>query len=177
MLHSASTFIGMCNRVCVHGGYRTIVLSSPKRMAKGLRLSQIDASRSLLLFGGPRSNSNTLTRARRLPSRKQKYRYIEMITHSSGRESNSHPQAYGENLEPALLTPREVHVARLLAQGYMVENVAANLIISPHTVESHRRSIYGKLRVANRSELTLQAIQIGIIDCPCQSHLNLRRAA
>jgi DNA-binding NarL/FixJ family response regulator len=100
-----------------------------------------------------------------------------MLSVILGRESNSHPQAHGFVLVSAKLTPRETEVAQLIAEGYMVQNVAAKLAISPRTVESHTRSIYGKLYVSNRSELTLQAIQRGIIDCPCQKHQTLRSAA
>lgn len=95
----------------------------------------------------------------------------------SGRESNSHQQSHENNLASAKLTPREVQVAKLLAEGFMVQNVASILEMKSHTAETHTRSIYAKLGVASRSELTLRAIQYGIIDCPCQNHQTLRRAA
>jgi DNA-binding NarL/FixJ family response regulator len=100
-----------------------------------------------------------------------------MNTHDSGRESHSVRQVYGACLVPAKLTPREINVAKLLAEGYTVQNVALKLDISPHTVESHKRSIYAELDVLNRSDLTLKAIKYGIIDCPCQVHQPLRSAA
>jgi LuxR family maltose regulon positive regulatory protein len=48
------------------------------------------------------------------------------------------------------LSPREVEVLRLLAQGMTKREVAAQLFVSYNTVHSHVRSIYRKLGVASR---------------------------
>jgi LuxR family transcriptional regulator, quorum-sensing system regulator BjaR1 len=45
------------------------------------------------------------------------------------------------------LTPREAEVLGLVAQGYHYEDVAAQLCISPHTVDTHMRSVRLKLGV------------------------------
>ena len=51
------------------------------------------------------------------------------------------------------LTPTEARVARLAGDGLSTRDVAAELGISPRTVETHLASIYGKLAVSSRAEL------------------------
>jgi DNA-binding CsgD family transcriptional regulator len=51
------------------------------------------------------------------------------------------------------LTPMEARVARLAGDGLSTRDVAAELGISPRTVETHLASIYGKLAVNSRAEL------------------------
>ncbi len=38
------------------------------------------------------------------------------------------------------------------------------LALSPDTIEGYVKSIYSKLEVSNRSEVTLEAIRLGIIE-------------
>ena len=45
-----------------------------------------------------------------------------------------------------LLTPREFELFQLIGQGYANKQIAAQMFISPRTVESHRKSISRKLR-------------------------------
>jgi len=59
----------------------------------------------------------------------------------------------------ALLTPREVEVLRLVAQGMTNEQVATQLVISPRTVDTHLTSIYGKIGVPSRSAATRYAME------------------
>jgi DNA-binding CsgD family transcriptional regulator len=51
------------------------------------------------------------------------------------------------------LTPTEAQVARLAGAGLSTRDVAAELGISPRTVETHLASLYGKLGVTSRAEL------------------------
>ena len=51
------------------------------------------------------------------------------------------------------LTPTEARVARLAGAGLSTRDVAAELGISPRTVETHLASLYGKLGVTSRAEL------------------------
>jgi DNA-binding NarL/FixJ family response regulator len=60
---------------------------------------------------------------------------------------------------PDSLTPREVEVLRLVAQGLTDTQIAEQLIISPRTVNSHLTSIYGKMRVSSRAAATRYAIE------------------
>jgi two-component system, NarL family, response regulator NreC len=62
---------------------------------------------------------------------------------------------------PDELTPREVEVLTLLAQGYMNPEVAGQLVLSVRTVETHRANIQRKTGVSSRAELISYAKQNG----------------
>lgn len=61
------------------------------------------------------------------------------------------------------LTAREQEVLQLLAAGKTTDEIAAALIISPHTVARHRENLMTKLGLHNRSELVKYAIRKGLI--------------
>lgn len=54
----------------------------------------------------------------------------------------------------ASLTPQELQVALLLADGRTTRDAAAALFLSPKTVEYHLRKVYTKLGIRSRDELT-----------------------
>jgi len=54
---------------------------------------------------------------------------------------------------PDELTPREIEVLGLLAQGYMNPEVAERLVLSVRTVETHRANIQRKTGITSRAEL------------------------
>jgi predicted ATPase/DNA-binding CsgD family transcriptional regulator len=60
---------------------------------------------------------------------------------------------------PAGLTAREVEVLRLVAQGLTNAQIAERLVVSPHTVHAHIRSIHSKLGVTSRSAATRFAFE------------------
>ena len=62
------------------------------------------------------------------------------------------------------LTPREVQVLRLIAQGYSNVQVAEALVISVKTVESHRARIVEKLGLRSRVELVRYALGKGLLE-------------
>lgn len=64
---------------------------------------------------------------------------------------------------PNELTPREVEVLRLVAQGMTDAMVAERLVISPRTVQGHVRSIFEKIHVSSRSAATRYAIDHQLI--------------
>lgn len=70
----------------------------------------------------------------------------------------------GTALEQAQLTSRETEVTVLIAKGYSVDETAQLLSLSPDTIKGYVKSIYTKLDVGNRSELTLHAIKMGLIE-------------
>jgi DNA-binding NarL/FixJ family response regulator len=71
--------------------------------------------------------------------------------------------------QPSLsLTPREVQVLRLLAQGLDNAAIAQQLVVTRRTVQNHVSSIYGKLQVSTRTEAALFAIQRGLVQVPSQ---------
>ena len=64
---------------------------------------------------------------------------------------------------PAGLTPREVEVLRLVAQGLTNAQIAKQLTVSLHTVNAHVRSIFNKLDVNSRNAVTRFAIEHKLI--------------
>ena len=61
------------------------------------------------------------------------------------------------------LTDREREILTLLAQGMRNEDIAAQLYISPQTVQTHVRNILGKLRVHSKLEAVAFAVRHGTI--------------
>jgi DNA-binding NarL/FixJ family response regulator len=61
------------------------------------------------------------------------------------------------------LTPREVEVLGMLAEGQSNKSIAHRLGISEHTVKFHVTSIMGKLNAGSRTEAVTQGIRQGLI--------------
>jgi two-component system, NarL family, nitrate/nitrite response regulator NarL len=61
------------------------------------------------------------------------------------------------------LTPRELAVLRLVAEGLPNKTIATRLGISEHTVKFHVNAILGKLNVASRTEAVVRATRLGLI--------------
>ena len=53
----------------------------------------------------------------------------------------------------AALTPQELQVARYVQQGFTNKEVAAQLFLSPRTIDAHLRNVFGKLGITARSQL------------------------
>jgi DNA-binding NarL/FixJ family response regulator len=64
---------------------------------------------------------------------------------------------------PSSLTPRELEVLCLLAQGLDNAAIARRLVLTTRTVQNHVSNIYGKLGVASRTEAALVAIRRGLV--------------
>jgi DNA-binding NarL/FixJ family response regulator len=61
------------------------------------------------------------------------------------------------------LTPRELEVVKLVAEGHTSEEIAELLVISRKTVDRHRANILDKLGMRDRVDLTRYAIRRGLI--------------
>ena len=61
------------------------------------------------------------------------------------------------------LSPRELEVLKLVAEGLSNAEVAERLFISPRTVNAHLNSIYHKLEVGSRSAATRFAVEHGLV--------------
>jgi two-component system, NarL family, nitrate/nitrite response regulator NarL len=61
------------------------------------------------------------------------------------------------------LTPREVEVLELLAEGLPNKAIAARLRVSDQTVKFHVAAISGKLGAANRTDAVRRAVRRGLI--------------
>ena len=80
---------------------------------------------------------------------------------ASGRNVRAPNSVRPETLEE--LTPREIEVLRMMAEGFANKEIALRLSISDHTVKFHISSILGKLGVSSRTEAVTQGIRMGLI--------------
>jgi DNA-binding NarL/FixJ family response regulator len=61
------------------------------------------------------------------------------------------------------LTPREIEVLRMMAEGLGNKEIAARLGISDHTVKFHISSILAKTGASTRTEAVTLGIRMGLI--------------
>jgi DNA-binding NarL/FixJ family response regulator len=64
------------------------------------------------------------------------------------------------------LSPRELEVLRLVANGFSNKEIAAKLNVVEGTIKIHMTNILSKLRAADRTQAIILALQRGIIDIP-----------
>ncbi|GAA0871133.1 response regulator transcription factor [Gangjinia marincola] len=63
----------------------------------------------------------------------------------------------------ASLTAREKEVLTLIAKEFTTQEIADQLFISKHTVESYRKNLLSKLNVRNLAGLTKYAMKLGLV--------------
>ena len=88
-----------------------------------------------------------------------------LIARSNGRLGRS-VQDFSEGSDDVpleSLTPREIEVLGLVAEGLPNKAIARRLEISDQTVKFHVASLFGKLDAANRTEVVRKAIRRGLI--------------
>jgi DNA-binding CsgD family transcriptional regulator len=88
-----------------------------------------------------------LTMHASLPDGSQAGRVAVVLERASG------PQSATLRLEIDGVTAREREVATLLARGLTNGEIAERLVLSPHTVGDHVKSLYAKVGVGSRQEL------------------------
>jgi DNA-binding NarL/FixJ family response regulator len=62
------------------------------------------------------------------------------------------------------LTDREREILHLIAQGRTTPEIAAELVLSPHTVQTHRDHIMSKLDLHSKAALIKYALEKGLIE-------------
>lgn len=62
------------------------------------------------------------------------------------------------------LSKRETEVLKLIAQEYTTQEIADQLFLSKHTIESYRKNLISKLGVRNLAGLTRYAVEKGLLD-------------
>jgi DNA-binding CsgD family transcriptional regulator len=81
-----------------------------------------------------------------------------------GERAESELRATGEKArrrEPSTLdqlTPQELQIAGLVATGMTNRQVAAQLYLSPRTIDYHLRKVFSKLGIASRTELVRMGV-------------------
>jgi NarL family two-component system response regulator YdfI len=61
------------------------------------------------------------------------------------------------------LSPREIEVLRLIAEGASNKTIAWRLNISEHTVKFHVNSIFSKMGVSSRTEAVMAGLRAGLV--------------
>src|SRR6266850_8094568 len=79
------------------------------------------------------------------------------------RQASLKGSPHGEHAFEEPLTPREVQVLELLAEGLPNKAIAGRLGISDQTVKFHVSSISGKLGAKNRTDAVRRAVRRGLI--------------
>lgn len=101
-------------------------------------------------------NKGTLVSAIRSALEKEKYLDPQVIEALSQKKS--------EEYEIQDLTRAEKEIVRLIGQGLTTKEIATRKYLSYHTIITHRKNIFRKLKINNISELLMYAVNAGIID-------------
>lgn len=65
--------------------------------------------------------------------------------------------------EPIMLSNRETEIITLIADGYTNIQIANQLFLSNHTVNTHRKNIMGKLGVKNTAGIVMYAVKTNLV--------------
>jgi DNA-binding CsgD family transcriptional regulator/tetratricopeptide (TPR) repeat protein len=127
-----------------------------ERHAKGSR--PFDEGRTRLLYG-----EHLRRTRRRTDARDQLRRAIHTFERMGARpweeRARAELRATGETARKreastiADLTPQQAQIVRLVSEGATNKEVAAQLFLSPRTVDYHLRNVFAKLGIASRAEL------------------------
>jgi DNA-binding NarL/FixJ family response regulator len=89
--------------------------------------------------------------------------YLLERTFASNTSSEA-PQSEPEvSCKPTPLSPREIEIVQLIAQGMIAKEIASELNLSTHTIYTHRKNIMKKLKLSSASELVLYAVNMGLV--------------
>ena len=143
------------------------------------RLSQVRTratlARAHLLYG------EWLRREHRRVDAREQLRLAYTMLSSMGMEAFAERarrelQATGETVRKRTvetldeLTPQEVQVARLAADGHTNPEIGAQLFLSPRTVEWHLTKMFGKLGISSRKQLRSALSDVGLPLSTAGSH-------
>jgi len=109
-----------------------------------------------------RFNDAYLT-ARRLGARPLAASAHAELTRSGGQVNRRPHRRVVTEIETAELTPREVAVVRLVAEGRTNREIAAELFVSQRTVDMHVRNALARLDCRSRADAVRRAAELGLL--------------
>ncbi len=136
---------------------RTLILSMYENEQFLFEALKAGASGYVLKSGA----DNEIVEACRAAMRGQSFLYPSAV-HTLIRDFIERADERGDDFD--LLTPRELEVLKLIAEGNTSKEIAAMLVISIKTVDRHRTNMLEKLGMRDRVELTRYAIRRGLIE-------------
>ena len=136
-----------CARLRARLAGTSIEIVGEERTVAAARAADIDADAFILAAEPDARDSSEPERARPGAVRRSQWEALDV------------PDGVKE--EP--LTPREIQVLELVAEGLSNKGIAARLDISDQTVKFHVSSICGKLGAANRTDAVRRALRRGLI--------------
>ena len=75
----------------------------------------------------------------------------------------SKPDAAASGEAASVLTPRELDVLKLVAQGLTNPGIAQQLVLSEHTVHRHLANILRKLGLSSRAAAAAWGVRTGLV--------------
>ena len=97
-----------------------------------------------------------------LPKSADRQSLVRMI-HRVSRGELFYPSLQAPATQPEYLTPRQLEVLGLLAEGLPNKRICQVLNLTEHTVKTHLKAIFSHLGVHNRTECVTQARALGLI--------------
>jgi DNA-binding CsgD family transcriptional regulator len=159
-----------CRGLLADDAEQAVAAFAAARRAHGLQSAPFELGRTLLCegevlrrFRRPTAARSVLREAHGLFERLGARPWAERAAYelaATGSTSLSRPRA------PLIdaLTPQELQIARLVADGRNNAEAAAAMFLSRKTVETHLTRVYRKLSVRSRTELTRMLVAHGMTD-------------
>ncbi len=69
-----------------------------------------------------------------------------------------------EEERPSILTETEIEIVKAIAQGKTTKEIAEERFSSVHTITTHRKNIFRKLKINTAHEVVKYALRAGLID-------------
>ena len=137
--------------------------NTSKRPLRGTAISPFLLARTELLYGEWLRRERQRREARQhLRRAAELFRQVRRFT--MGGACRGELRATGETArrrDPSTLddlTPQELQIAGLVADGMTNRQVAEQLFLSPRTIDYHLRKVFSKLGVSSRTELVRMGI-------------------
>jgi DNA-binding CsgD family transcriptional regulator len=159
-----------CRGLLADNAEQAVAAFAAARQAHSLQSAPFELGRTLLCegevlrrFRRPTAARSVLREAHRLFEGLAARPWAERAAYELAATGSASPSKPRAALLDAL-TPQELQIARLVADGRNNTEVAAAIFLSRKTVETHLTRVYRKLSVRSRTELTRMLVAHGMTD-------------